>query len=171
MLETVLSHLKRSFGLTRSLFILYVHEKGRLGLGMLGVTMATIKLWPQWLAFLNIPNGDLLPCKFEWGGQNFSFPTLFDSYRELLFNGSPISWVSIVFHIGLGLCTAQLSLPKGTGSKFVFRLCSRSFPPFCYGTSDERFMIGITCDQASLVFFRGGKERLIQLLDYSSAAP
>ena len=28
----------------------------------------------------------------------------------------------------------------------------------------------ITCDQASL-FFRGGKERLIQLLDYSSAAP
>ena len=30
----------------------------------------------------------------------------------------------------------------------------------------------ITCDQASLLFFfRGGKERLIQLLDYSSAAP
>ena len=29
----------------------------------------------------------------------------------------------------------------------------------------------VTCDQASLVFFRGGKERLIQLLDYSSAAP
>ena len=26
------------------------------------------------------------------------------------------------------------------------------------------------CDQASL-YFRGGKERLIQLLDYSSAAP
>ena len=28
----------------------------------------------------------------------------------------------------------------------------------------------ITCDQASLFFFRGGKERLIQLLDYSSVA-
>ena len=34
------------------------------------------------------------------------------------------------------------------------------------GTDDS-----LTCDQASLVFFRGGKERLIQLLDYSSAAP
>ena len=29
----------------------------------------------------------------------------------------------------------------------------------------------ITCDQASFLFFRDGKERLIQLLDYSSAAP
>ena len=29
----------------------------------------------------------------------------------------------------------------------------------------------VTCDQASLVFFRGGKEHLIQLLDYSSASP
>ena len=29
----------------------------------------------------------------------------------------------------------------------------------------------LTCDQASLLFFRGGMERLIQLLDYSSAAP
>ena len=29
----------------------------------------------------------------------------------------------------------------------------------------------VTCDQASLLFFRDGKERLIQLLDYSSAAP
>ena len=28
----------------------------------------------------------------------------------------------------------------------------------------------LTCDHAS-IFFRGGKERLIQLLDYSSAAP
>ena len=29
----------------------------------------------------------------------------------------------------------------------------------------------LTCDQASLFFFHGRKERLIQLLDYSSAAP
>ena len=29
----------------------------------------------------------------------------------------------------------------------------------------------VTCDLASLVFFRGEKECLIQLLDYSSAAP
>ena len=122
---------KRSFGLTRSLFVLYVHEKGRLGLGMLGVTMATIKLWPQWLAFWTSLMGTFFHVNLRGGGggQNFSFPTLFDSCRELLFNGSAISWVSIVsiVIIGLGLCTAQLSLPKGTGSKFVFRLCSRSF--------------------------------------------
>ena len=48
--------------------------------------MATIELWPQWLTFLSIPHGDLLPCKFEWGVQNFLFPTFFDSYRELLLN-------------------------------------------------------------------------------------
>ena len=33
---------KRSFGLTRSLFILYVHEHDRLGLGMLTVETAVI---------------------------------------------------------------------------------------------------------------------------------
>ena len=112
--------LKRSFGLTRSLFVLYVHEKGRLGLGMLGVTMATIKLWPQWLAFWTSLMGTFFHVNLRGGGggQNFSFPTLFDSCRELLFNGSAISWVSIVsiVIIGLGLCTAPLSLPKGTGS-------------------------------------------------------
>ena len=35
----------------------------------------------------------------------------------------------------------------------------------------SRVLYNLTCDQASLYFFRGGKERLIQLLDYSSAAP
>ena len=29
----------------------------------------------------------------------------------------------------------------------------------------------LTCDQASLIFCRGGKVRLIQLLEYLSAAP
>ena len=29
----------------------------------------------------------------------------------------------------------------------------------------------ITCEQASLIFCRGGKVRLIQLLEYLSAAP
>ena len=33
---------KRSFGLTRSLFILYVHEHDRLGFGMLTVETAVI---------------------------------------------------------------------------------------------------------------------------------
>ena len=36
---------------------------------------------------------------------------------------------------------------------------------FCWNLISH---LNITCDQASL-FFRGGKERLIQLLDYSSA--
>ena len=35
---------KRSFGLTRSLFILYVHEHDRLGFGMLTVETAVIHL-------------------------------------------------------------------------------------------------------------------------------
>ena len=35
---------KRSFGLTRSLFILYVHEHDRLGFGMLTVKTAVIYL-------------------------------------------------------------------------------------------------------------------------------
>ena len=34
--------------------------------------------------FFNIPHRDLLPCKFEWEAQNFSFPTLYVSYRALL---------------------------------------------------------------------------------------
>ena len=55
--------------------------------------MATIELWPQWLTFLNIPHGDLLPCKFEWGIPNFSFPTLFDPYRELLLRKSMMNWL------------------------------------------------------------------------------
>ena len=33
---------KRSFGLTRSLFILYVHEHDRLGFGMLTVETAVM---------------------------------------------------------------------------------------------------------------------------------
>ena len=53
--------------------------------------MATIELWPQWLTFLNILHRDLLPCKFEWGVQNFSFPSLFDSYRELLLTRNNLS--------------------------------------------------------------------------------
>ena len=36
---------KRSFGLTRSLFILYVHERDRLGFGMLTVETAVIHLF------------------------------------------------------------------------------------------------------------------------------
>ena len=36
---------KRSFGLTRSLFILYVHEHDRLGFGMLTVETAVIHLF------------------------------------------------------------------------------------------------------------------------------
>ena len=39
---------------------------------------------------LNIPHGELLPCKFEWGAQNFSFPTLFVFYRELLLRQTQI---------------------------------------------------------------------------------
>ena len=35
---------KRSFGLTRSLFILYVHEHDRLGFGVLTVETAVIHL-------------------------------------------------------------------------------------------------------------------------------
>ena len=35
---------ERSFGLTRSLFILYVHEHDRLGFGMLTVETAVIHL-------------------------------------------------------------------------------------------------------------------------------
>ena len=36
---------KRSFGLTRNLFILYVHERDRLGFGMLTVETAVIHLF------------------------------------------------------------------------------------------------------------------------------
>ena len=37
--------LKRSFGLTRSLLILYVHEHDRLGFGMLTVETAVLHLF------------------------------------------------------------------------------------------------------------------------------
>ena len=37
------------------------------------------------------PSRALLPCKFEWGVQNFSFPTLFASYRELLLVAWPLN--------------------------------------------------------------------------------
>ena len=61
--------------------------------------MATIKSWPQWLTFFNIPDRELLPCKFELGVENFSFLTLFDFYRELL-------WIS--FHIEISLWSVSV---------------------------------------------------------------
>ena len=45
VLSSILS-FKRSFGLTRSLFILYVHEYDRLGFGMLSVETDIVDLAP-----------------------------------------------------------------------------------------------------------------------------
>ena len=62
-------------------------------------------------------------CKFEWGGQNFSFPTLFDSYRELLLRAQKlakpksrdlISIISDITDIVAYLCL----------SKYVIGFCS-----------------------------------------------
>ena len=48
-------------------------------------TMATIKLGLQKWLFINTPLRYLPACKFDYGGEeDFSFPTLFDSYKELL---------------------------------------------------------------------------------------
>ena len=47
--------------------------------------MTTIKWQPEQSALLDITPQYLIACKI-WGGQMFSFPTLLDSYRELLLN-------------------------------------------------------------------------------------
>ena len=44
VLSTSMMLIKRSIGLTRSLFILYVHEHDRLGFGMFTVETAVIHL-------------------------------------------------------------------------------------------------------------------------------
>ena len=61
--------------------------------------MATIKLWPQLLTFLNIPHEDLLSCKFEFGDKNFSFPTLIclilaENCSKVNMTSSSISFIS-----------------------------------------------------------------------------
>ena len=42
---------KRLFGLTRSLFILYVHDHDRLGFGMLTVETAVLNCWIKGVSF------------------------------------------------------------------------------------------------------------------------
>jgi len=55
-----------------------------------GVNKHSLLPWQQFSYDLNndhfrtSPRGYLLAYKFKLGGQNVSFPTLFDSYRELL---------------------------------------------------------------------------------------
>ena len=76
---------------------------------------------------MNIPHGDLLPCKFEWGAQNFSFPTLFDSYRELLLN---LCWKRLFYKFRLeGDKIGILSSCRGTifCGMFAINLC-RAIP-------------------------------------------
>ena len=87
--------------------------------------MGTIKFWPQWLTFLNIPHGDLLPCKFEWRVQNFSFLTLFDSYRELLL----ITTINQL-RLTLSKLRAKMSCYKHTISTYCFKKECESFIRF-----------------------------------------
>ena len=63
---------KRSFGLTRSLFILYVHEHDRLGFGMLTVETAVI-------AFV-----DFNSSSCEGKGQSYPVEYYLESVEETL---------------------------------------------------------------------------------------
>ena len=65
---------KRSFGLTRSLFILYVHEHDRLGFGMLTVETAVIA---SPLAFV-----DFNSSNYDRKGQSYPIEYYSESMEE-----------------------------------------------------------------------------------------